>query len=254
MDSLVFVDDNPFERNLVRDELPMVAVSGNSRGPGIGRALPGRRRLFRKGLTVTDEDRERTVQYQANQERSAFQAQAADLPTYLRGLDMKLIWRAFDPIGRPRITQLINKTNQFNLTTHRYTDDDVQAVMDDPLAFGLQLRLLDRYGDNGIIAIVIGRMVNGSDALVDTWLMSCRVLGRQVEEATLALVMAQAKQLGATRLIGEYLPTAKNGMVREHYGKLGFTLESRTDDGASRWSLDLVSTPCPETFINIAEG
>ena len=99
--------------------------------------------------------------------------------------------------------------------------------MADPSALTLQLRLLDRFGDNGIIAIVIGRFEPAtSDMLIDTWLMSCRVLGRRVEEATLNLVAAEARALGAERLVGEYRPTAKNGMVREHYQRLGFTLVS----------------------------
>ena len=164
LDALVFVDDNPFERNLVRNELPMVAVPEVPEEPGLYARCVADAGYF-EGLAVTDEDRERTVQYQANQERAVLQTQAADLPTYLRGLDMKMVWRRFDNIGRPRVTQLINKTNQFNLTTRRYPDDDVGAVMTDPRAFGLQLRLLDRFGDNGIIAIVIGRMANEQDTL-----------------------------------------------------------------------------------------
>ncbi len=253
LDSLVFVDDNPFERNLVREELPMVSVPEIPLDPGLVAKCLSDAGYF-EGLAVTEEDRERTAQYQANRERSALQARATDLPSYLRGLDMKLLWRRFDAVGLPRIVQLINKTNQFNLTTRRYTDDDMQAVIADPKAFGLQLRLLDRYGDNGIIAIIIGRLADDGDAVLDTWLMSCRVLGRQVEEASLALAMDQAARLGARRLIGEYRPTAKNGMVREHYAKLGFSLESRDNDGASRWALDLASTPRPESFIQIVES
>src|SRR5438874_4796039 len=111
--------------------------------------------------------------------------------------------------------------------------------MNDPRAYGLQLRLLDRFGDNGIIAIVIGKMQSDNDLVIDTWLMSCRVLGRQVEPTTLNLVAAAAKRLGAKRLLGDYIPTAKNGMVKDHYPKLGFApLESRAD-GGSRHVLDL---------------
>ncbi len=127
-------------------------------------------------------------------------------------------------------------------------------MIDDPKAFGLQLRLTDRFGDNGIIAVIIGRLVAGATVVIDTWLMSCRVLGRQVEEATLGLVMDQARALGATRLIGEYTPTAKNGMVREHFGKLGFDLVSQTEAGATRWQLDLVTRANPDTFIAVVEG
>ena len=118
-----------------------------------------------EGLSVTDEDRERTAQYQGNKARDALKASATDLPSYLRGLEMQLIWKRFDRIGLQRIVQLINKSNQFNLTTRRYTDEDVIAVMADPDAFGLQLRLLDRFGDNGVIAIIIGRLQANKDLL-----------------------------------------------------------------------------------------
>jgi FkbH-like protein len=127
-------------------------------------------------------------------------------------------------------------------------------VIDDPRAFGLQLRLTDRFGDNGIIAIVIGRMEHAEQLVIDTWLMSCRVLGRQVEPTTLNLIAAAAKRLGARRLLGDYIPTAKNGMVRDHYAKLGFApLESRAD-GGSRHVLDLPGFVPAETFITVREG
>jgi len=207
-----------------------------------------------EGLAVTEEDRTRAGQYQANLAREALASEAADLPTYLRGLDMRLVVRPFDRIGLSRTVQLINKTNQFNLTTRRYTEDEVLAVMSDPRAFGLQLRLLDRFGDNGIIAIVIGRLTGEHEALVDTWLMSCRVLGRGVEETTLNLVAAAAKRLGATRLVGEYRPTAKNGMVREHYRKLGFSKLQHNEDGVRIDVLDLAAYVPAETSIAIEEG
>jgi FkbH-like protein len=167
---------------------------------------------------------------------------------------MQLIWRRFDRVGLQRTVQLINKTNQFNLTTRRYSEEDVVAVMDDPRAFGLQLRLIDRFGDNGIIAIVIGKMQGDNDLLIDTWLMSCRVLGRQVEPTTLNLVAEAAKRLGARRIVGEYLPTKKNGMVRDHYQKLGFTVLERAEDGSSRSALDLAIFVPASTFIEVREA
>ena len=167
---------------------------------------------------------------------------------------MQLIWRRFDQVGLQRTVQLINKTNQFNLTTRRYTDEDVIAVMNDPRAFGLQLRLIDRFGDNGIIAIVIGKVEGDDDLLIDTWLMSCRVLGRQVEPTTLNLVAASAKRLGARRLLGEYLPTKKNGMVKDHYHKLGFSVVERRDDGSNRSVLDLATFVPASTFIEVKEA
>jgi len=253
LDSLVFVDDNPFERNLVRQELPMVAVpevSDDPTGYPVALADAG----YFEGLAVTDEDRERTSQYQGNKARDALKASATDLPAYLRGLEMRLIVRPFDRIGLQRIAQLINKSNQFNLTTRRYTEEDVIAVMADPEAFGLQLRLLDRFGDNGVIAIVIGRLQPNKDLLIDTWLMSCRVLGRQVEPTTLNLICFEASRLGARRLVGEYIPTKKNGMVKDHYAKLGFTAMETDASGGSRAVLDLTGFQPAETFIHVTEG
>lgn len=253
LDSLVLIDDNPFERNLVRQELPMVAVPEVSDDPtGYPVALSDAG--YFEGLSVTDEDRQRTSQYQGNKAREALKATVTDLPAYLRGLEMQLIVRPFDRVGLQRIVQLINKTNQFNLTTRRYTDEDVLAVMADPDAFGLQLRLLDRFGDNGVIAIIIGRLQANKDLLVDTWLMSCRVLGRQVEPTTLNLIAANAKRLGARRVVGEFIPTKKNAMVKDHYARLGFTVMETTPDGGNRNILDLASYTPAETFIHVVEG
>jgi len=146
--------------------------------------------------------------------------------------------------------QLINKTNQFNLTARRYTEEDILALMANPDAFGLQLRLTDRFGDNGIIAIVIGKRT-GEEVMIDTWLMSCRVLGRQVEEATLGLIVDAANKFGAKRIRGEYIPTAKNGMVRDHYPKLGFVLIESVENGVSRWALDCESFRPPELYMKL---
>lgn len=252
LDSLVFVDDNPFERNLVRSELPMVAVPEVSDEPALFASFVADAGYF-EGLAITEEDRERTQLYQANVAREMLQADSADLPTYLRNLQMKLLWRSFDKIGLQRTVQLINKTNQFNLMTQRYTEEDVLAIMEDPKAFGLQLRLLDRYGDNGVIAIIIGRMLNDDDLFIDTWLMSCRVLGRQVEEATLRLIIGEAGRLNVKRIIGEYRPTAKNGMVRDHYAKLGFSV-LKEPEGTNKYALETASFSLPEVIMMIKEG
>ena len=253
LDALVFVDDNPFERNLVRQELPEVAVPEVSDDPAeYAQALSDAG--YFETVAITEEDRERTGQYLGNQARDALKVSATDLDGYLRGLEMRLVWKRFDRVGLQRIVQLINKSNQFNLTTRRYTEGDVLAVMDDPNAFGMQLRLLDRFGDNGVIAIVIGRLQTNKDLLIDTWLMSCRVLGRQVEPATLALIAQEAGEMGAERLVGEYVPTKKNAMVRDHYARLGFTVMDTWADGASRALLDLRSYRPAETFIHVMES
>ena len=253
IDSLVFVDDSPFERTLVRQELPMVAVPEVSDDPTFTAEILATAGYF-EGTAVTDEDRVRGEHYQGTLQRDALRASATDLPSYLRGLQMQLRWRAFDKTGLSRTVQLINKTNQFNLTARRYTEQDVLAIMEDPRAFGLQLRLLDRFGDNGIIAVVIGKMQNDQDLLIDTWLMSCRVLGRQVEPATLNLIAEQAQRLGAKRMIGEYRPTKKNAMVKDHYTRLGFTA-LETDPSGSRFALlDLQHFAPADTFIDVQDG
>ena len=254
LDSLVFLDDNPFERNLVREELPMVAV------PEVPDDDPGRVPAvladagYFESLGITAEDLERTAQYQENRAREDLRASVTDMDGYLRALEMRMVWNRFDSVGQSRVVQLINKTNQFNLTTRRHNDSDVAAIMADARAFGLQIRLLDRFGDNGIIAIVIGRLTEPGTVTIDTWLMSCRVLGRGVERTTLNLVTAQALALGATRLIGEYVPTKKNGMVREHYTKLGFTSLVTQADGSSTAELDLAQFTPEPTFIHVTEG
>ena len=255
LDSLVFLDDSPFERDLVRRELPMVAVPEVTDDPVSFIPAIADAGYF-EALVVTGEDRERTRLYQANRLREELKVIATDLDGYLAGLEMELLWRQFDEIGLQRTTQLINKTNQFNLTTRRYTETEVRAVIEDPLAFGLQLRLVDRLGDNGIISVIIGRLM-GEGLLVETWLMSCRVLGRQVETATLNLVADHAKQLGARHLVGEYRPTVKNGMVRDHYQKLGFTLVTEHDgdsDGSVLSVLDLAGFVPARTFIDVRPG
>ena len=253
LDALVFVDDNPFERAFIRQMLPMVAVPEIPEDPaGIAHCLADAG--YFEALAITDEDRERTRQYQSIRARAALAASATDMESYLRGLEMELLWRRFDRVGLRRVVQLINKTNQFNLTTRRYTEDEVIGVMQEASAFGLQLRLVDRFGDNGIIGIVVGRLVDAEDLLIDTWLMSCRVLGRQVEPTTLNIVVGEAKRLGARRIIGEYRPTKKNGMVRDHYARLGFTDLARDPDGRSRHALVLDDVQLLHTFIATREG
>ncbi len=220
LDSLVFVDDNPFERSLIRQELPMVAVPELPEDPALVPRCIADAGYF-ESVAITPEDRWRTHQYFDNRERSRLQSGATDMEGYLRSLEMRLQWCNFDKVNLQRTVQLINKTNQFNLTTKRYSEDEVVALMEDPEAFGINLRLLDRFGDNGIISVVIGRRV-ADGVMLDTWLMSCRVLGRQVEHATLNVVSEEVRRLGVRRIVGEYRPTAKNSMVRDFYPKLGF--------------------------------
>jgi FkbH-like protein len=247
IDSLVFVDDNIFERNFVRHELPSVAVPELPDGPEFyARCLTDAG--YFEALHITSEDQERGDRYQANLAREQSRSSQTDDRSYLESLDMELRWQPFDRVGMLRIVQLINKTNQFNLTTRRYSESEVDAMMQDGCTLTLQLRLVDRFGDNGMIGVVVGRL-QGDSLRLDTWLMSCRVLGRQVEEATLNIVVSEAKRLGVSYLVGEYLPTQKNGIVREHYRKLGFQLDHETDEGASRWRLPVEEFVGRPTFV-----
>jgi FkbH-like protein len=251
--AMVFLDDNPFERNLVRRELPMVSVPELPDEPAL---YP--RRLAEAGyfeaISITAEDTARTRQYQANVARESLRLGTTDLDSYLRSLEMELRWKPFDRLGVQRIVQLINKTNQFNLTTHRYTEPEVASLLDDNEALTFQLRLVDRLGDNGIIGIVIGRKTSAEEIGLDTWLMSCRVLGRGVEKATLNVVTDEARRLGAKRLRGTYIPTSKNWMVNDHYLKLGFKESGFSKSGVQQWTLELNTFNPYTVWMNIRKA
>ncbi len=259
LDALVFADDNPVERALVRRELPMVAVPEMPEDPALYAQTIAAAGYF-EGLQVTEEDRLRGQLYKANAERARLQERAAggaggssDMAAYLASLQMVLTARPFDAVGLARITQLINKTNQFNLTTERMTEAQVQAAMADPRTVTLQVRLADRFGDNGTIAVLIAR-ARGLQAEIETWLMSCRVLGRRVEEACLQVLVERCRALGVEQLRGRYRPTEKNGMVRGLYGTLGFTLVEELADGQTRWELELAGFVPPAVPMRIDAG
>lgn len=241
LDAMVFLDDNPMERDLVRSMLPQVAVPELPADP----ALYVRTLLaagYFEAIAYSGEDRKRAEFYQDNARRVSLQKQAGDVDAYLASLNMRMTLQPFDETGRARIAQLINKSNQFNLTTRRYTEADVAAAQNDPDAFTLQVRLADTFGDNGMISVILCR--RAEDAWdIDTWLMSCRVLGRKVEQAVLQELLAQARQRGIRRLIGTYLPTEKNKLVEDHYAKLGFAKTADLPGGGTVWTLDVASAP-----------
>lgn len=245
LDSFVFVDDNPAERAIVAAQLPAVTVpevgSEVSHFPAILQA--GR---YFEAVSLSKEDMERAATYAANAERTAREAKFADYGEYLDSLEMTAEIEPFQPVYLERITQLINKTNQFNLTTRRYTSAEVESIARDPGFIALYGKLTDTFGDNGLISVIIGRR-EGSDLHLDLWIMSCRVLKRDMEIAMLDVLVERAKAAGIHKIIGTYLRTPKNAMVEDHYGKLGFTLESSAEDGSkSIWSLP-VETYQPAT-------
>jgi FkbH-like protein len=253
LDSLVFVDDNPYERNQVRDELPMVAVPEMPEDPALYPDCLVSAGYF-EAIALTSEDLIRSEQYQKNIEREKSQASFADISEYLKSLDMELIWGPFDPLSLPRVVQLINKTNQFNLTTRRYSEEEIKRFSADPKAVTLRCRLTDRFGDNGIIGIMIALEKEADDWVVDTWLMSCRVLGRKVEQAMLDLLVQEVSGRGGKRLMGRYIPTEKNGMVKDHYAGLGFESLGQDAGGETRWGLKAESKKKFDYSIQIKKG
>ena len=209
-----------------------------------------RRPPFRSFLVAfSDEDRKRAEMYQSNARRVALSRQAGDLDAYLASLEMEISFAPFDRTGRARIAQLINKSNQFNLTTRRYSEAEVAEADNDPAVFTLQVRLVDSFGDNGMISVVICRPQGPRTWSIDTWLMSCRVLGRKVEPMVLREILLNARDAGVTTLRWMYRPTAKNALVRDHYQKLGFEKIEEQPDGATIWSLptDTEVSPAPMT-------
>jgi FkbH-like protein len=231
MDSFVFVDDNPAEIEIVRQFAPEVKTILLSDDPAdyVGQLQDCRRFEPR---SITREDLERTGQYRAESHRQTLLASAANMDTYLESLAMEAVIGEFTPVDVPRLAQLINKSNQFNLTTRRRTEAEVQQLISEPDYVCFSTRLRDRFGDHGLISLVIGR-VSGTAALeIDTWLMSCRVLKRQVEELVLNELSRLAQLKGRSRLEGIYLPTAKNEMVRDHYPRMGFRPQFVTEERA----------------------
>lgn len=236
LDSFVFVDDNPAERALVRAQLPMVLTPEMGSDVSLYPAILQATRCL-EAVRLSKEDLERADAYAANAARASSVAKFADYGAYLDSLQMSAEIDLFSPVYLDRIAQLINKTNQFNLTTRRFTYAEVEEMSKAPAYLPLYGKLIDSFGDNGLISIVIGRRV-GAALHIDLWLMSCRVLKREMELAMLDVLVERAGACGIERLIGYYYPTAKNKMVEDHYGQLGFSLESSTAEG-SIWSLNI---------------
>jgi FkbH-like protein len=251
LDALVFLDDNPAERAIVRQTLPEVAVPEVGDDPATYVGAVARAGYF-EAMAFSDEDRKRAEYYSANSARLSAQQSITNMADYLQSLEMVATIGPFDEVSRARISQLVNKSNQFNLTTRRYNEAEVAAFQADPLKFTVQARLADRFGDNGMISVVIFDI--GVEVWsCDTWLMSCRVLGRRMEEAVLAFVAKAATAAGAQRLRGTYLPTKKNGLVEKHFEKLGFSLVEQLEGGGTVWELDLNSYIIPDLPIRVEQ-
>ncbi len=217
----MFIDDNPAEIEIVKQFAPEVSTLLLGPDPAEYVAALQDARFFEPQRLTTD-DLNRADRYRVESDRREMLSAVTDMGTYLASLQMHAVMREFRPVDVPRIAQLINKSNQFNLTTRRRSDAEVRAILDNPEYFHFTTRLTDRFGDHGLIAVVIGLVV-GQTALIDTWLMSCRVLKRQVEEEVLNQIVRLAGLRQCTVVRGVYLPTAKNQMVRNHYLSMGFT-------------------------------
>lgn len=236
LDSFVFADDNPAEIEIVRQFTPEVATILLGPDPSTYVAQLQDCRFF-EPRNITAEDVVRTGQYRSEAQRKELEGKAADMDSYLESLEMEAVISEFTPADVPRLAQLINKSNQFNLTTRRRTEADVLMVMKDPGCIAFSTRLKDRFGDHGLISIVIGQK-SDSAMKIDTWLMSCRVLKRQVEEVVLNELVRISALRGCDRLEGLYLPTPKNDMVRDFYPRMGFTVTNE-DNGHREFQLKL---------------
>jgi FkbH-like protein len=245
LDAMVFLDDNPVERGLVRMLLPQVAVPELPEEPAYYARTLAAAGYF-EAVAFATEDLKRAGFYQDNAKRANLQKQVSGVAAYLASLDMTITFQPFDATGRPRIVQLINKSNQYNLTTRRYTDPEVTEAEDDPAVFTLQVRLADIFGDNGMISVIICRPGEAGVWEIDTWLMSCRVLGRKVEHMVLREVLEHARAAGIHKLAGTYRPTEKNKLVVDHYAKLGFNKVREEESGLTHWEL-LVEDAEPES-------
>ena len=257
LDSIVFVDDNPAERAHVRQRVPQVKVVELPVDPaGYAQALDDAG-LF-EIAALSAEDRQRTEQYAGNAARQhMLKESAADYAGYLRSLIQRATIVPFIESDLDRITQLTNKSNQFNLTTRRVTRSEVEQMMTSPDTLTATVRLVDCFGDNGLVSVFAaarGHNRGADELLIDLWLMSCRVLKRGVEQLLLNHAVERARAMGVAALRGVYIPTAKNGLVKEHYRSLGFT-QVGTDadaDGTTHWWLDLSTFKPFDVAITVA--
>jgi FkbH-like protein len=237
LDSIVFLDDSEFERNLVREFVPEVCVPELPSDPADFVPYLESLNLF-EATQFSEEDRQRRDFYRANVLREEQQTRFTNVNEYLASLTMEAAFERFDDLYLPRIAQLVQRTNQFNLTTVRHSNAELKSMMEDPEYFPYYVTLSDRFGDNGVISVVIGKRTDDRLELV-TWLMSCRVISRRLEEFVLDELVEVARTADVRALRGTYIPTAKNSLVADHYEKLGFRLVDEDGDARTVWQLDV---------------
>ena len=237
LDSMVFVDDNPREREQMKQSLPQVLVVDLPSSPFLYRHSLENLNDFNV-LALTEEDKKRGEMYRARKKREELRESVSSLEDFLKSLEIKVVIKHADDLGLPRIVRMVNKTNQFNLTTRRYTDVEIGKMKEAEDKFGIYcLQVSDKLGDEGIVGVAIVRKEPKTWTL-DSFLLSCRVIGRKVETAFLAKIVADAKEQGVSTLVGEYIPTQKNAPVKNFYSSHGFE-ELAQKGNLYRWKLDL---------------
>ena len=241
-DSMVFLDDNPFERNIVRENIPQICVPELPEDPAEYLEYLYTLNLF-ETVSYSNEDAERTKQYQIEAKRATLQQKFTNEDDFLKSLDMVSLVEPFNKFNTPRVAQLSQRSNQFNLRTERFTEADIEQMGTSDAHFTFSFTLEDKFGNNGMICVIILQKENDNTLFINTWLMSCRVLKRGMENFVLNTISNFAKDKGFTYLKGEYIPTAKNEMVRDHYKNLGF--ESTGD----YWVLNTSNYENKKSFI-----
>lgn len=247
-DSMVFLDDNPFERNMVRENIKGITVPELPEDPGDYLEYLYSLNLF-ETASYSATDKNRTKQYQVEAKRMSLKNTFENEADFLRSLDMESEVSGFTKFNIPRVAQLSQRSNQFNLRTVRYTESDCEQMASDAHTIDLCFTLKDKFGDNGLVAIVILKDMGHETLFVDSWIMSCRVLKRGMENFTLNTIVEIAKEKGYKHIIGEYLPTAKNKMVENHYPSLGFKRMEEEGMNGARYVLDVDNFTMKENFI-----
>lgn len=238
-ESFVFVDDNPAERAIINQEFPLVPTPEMDRPENYIKAID--RGGYFEVTSLTKDDISRGTMYKENAARSKQQASFTNYEEYLRSLEMTAEIKPFIPMYFSRIAQLTNKSNQFNLTTLRCTQDEIQHFAENPNYITLYGKLKDKFGDNGVVSVVIGE-IKGTELHIRLWIMSCRVLKRDMEFAMMGELVREASRQGIKTIYGYYYPTAKNKMVQSFYNKQGFTKQQEDEEGNAVWSLDIESS------------
>jgi FkbH-like protein len=242
-DSMIFLDDNPVERQIVRENIPGITIPELPEDPADYLEYLYSLNLF-ETISFSNEDAERTKLYQVEAQRTVLQKKFTNEDDFLKSLDMISVVEPFNKFNTPRVAQLSQRSNQFNLRTVRYTEADIEALSANDNYATFTFTLEDKFGDNGLICVIILQKEDSDTLFIDTWFMSCRVLKRGMENFVLNTLVDFAKENGFKKLKGEYIATQKNEMVKDHYKNLGFAEENNS------WILDVSAYENKKCFIN----